>query len=399
MKNLLTNRIAVTYLFFTGFSNFALSFMFSTYAPFLVENGMSLLQVNIINGFFMTFNIFFEMPTGSFADRVGRHHSLTVSCFLIGLSCLVYFFSHSFWLFIAAEIIGAAGETFASGASDAWLSDSLKKRGEFNLKEEVFRKRTLSRTIGVIIGCLLGSRLGEISLGLPWLASAIFMFLLSILCFFFIKENYSADMKRDQTSNLYTQVKNAWHKGIKNNKLLYIMSFGGLITLTFQALNMQWSVLFKRSYEFSPTQLGYLFVGIALATALGAELSKQVARRIKNERLAMVIPQLFTAVAIIVCSLSNSYLAVLGTFLAHELGRGFFSPLQQNYINNRLESETRATLLSLDSMFTKLGALLGLLISGLIADSFSIQSAWLFSGTFLAITVIIFIIKTKKEDV
>ena len=113
----------------------------------------------------------------------------------------------------------------------------------------------------------------------------------------------------------------------------------------------------------------------------------------------MVIPQLFTAITIIACSLYTSYLPVLGTFLAHELGRGFFAPLQQNYINNRLESETRATLLSLDSMFTKLGALLGLLISGLIADNFSIQAAWLFSGAFLAITVIIFIIKTKKEDV
>ncbi len=396
MKTLLKNPVAATYLIFIGLSNFAISFTFTIYSLFLTKNGMSLLEINIINGFFMAFNVFFEMPTGSFADRVGRHHSLTVSCLLISTSCLIYFFSHSFWLFVIAEIIGAAGETFSSGAGDAWLADSLKKRGEFTLKEKVFRQKQSSRMIGLIIGCLSGAMLGEIDLSLPWLAASVFMFLLGVLSFIFMKENYSAEMERDQKSNLKTQVKTAWTLGVKNKALLYIMVFGGLFTFSVQALNMQWSVLFKNYYALSQTQLGYLFIGTSISVALGAKLSQKIAKKIKDERLAMVVPQLFTAIAIITCSLLSNYLLVLGTFLAHELGRGFFAPLQQNYMNNRLESKTRATLLSLDSMFAKLGALLGLLISGLIANSVSIQAAWLFSGTFLAITILVFIIKTKK---
>lgn len=396
MKKLTINPVSTIYLFFSGLFTFALSFFFATYVPFLVEKGMNLWQINVINSFSMLFIILAEMPTGNFADRFGRHHSISISCFLLVISFLIYYFSEFFWLFILAEIIGALGHTFVSGAAEAWLVDSLKARGEFHLKEKIFRQEQFSKTIGVSLGCVFGAWLGNINLSWPWLATSLFMFMAGIFSLLFIKENYLREKKTEAEKGTMGQLKNAWNYGIKNKELLYVMSFGALFAFSVQAINMQWPLLFKDSFNFNSSALGYLFVFTSLAIALGGRFSKRMARVFKDERLFIILPQLFTAVAIIITSQASSILFVGSAFLLHEFGRGMFTPVKQNYMNNRIESEQRATLLSLESMFTKLGAFIGLIISGFLASSFGINQTWLFSGLLLFIGIIIFFIILKK---
>lgn len=397
MKNVFKNPIVVLYLGFNGLFMLALSFFFATYVPFLTERGMNLLQINIINAFFMAFIILAEMPTGSFADSFGRHRSVSAGCFLLGLSFLVYYFSGSFELFILAEVIGAIGQTFTSGAMEAWLVDSLKARGESNLKAGVFRQELIFKSIGTITGCLLGSIIGGIDLSFPWLASATFMFVCALVSFF-IKENYQTEKRIKTKNGLAKQIHEAWLYGIKNKELLLIMAFGALISFSVQAINMQWTLIFKEGYGFSSAQLGLVFVGISLSSALGSRFSKKIAR-LFNEKSAIIIPQMITALAIIICSKANGFTIVTSAFLVHEFGRGVFSPLKQNYVNDRLQSESRATLLSLESMFAKLGALAGLLVSGLLAEMISIKLAWLFSGSFLLLGVGVFMLIGQKPAI
>jgi MFS family permease len=81
---------------------------------------------------------------------------------------------------------------------------------------------------------------------------------------------------------------------------------------------------------------------------------------------------------------------VLSLFLLHEMGRGMLGPLKQAYLNNRIPSEQRATILSFDSMIGRSGAFLGLLGSGYLANRFGIPLTWFVSGCVLAIGVFIF---------
>jgi predicted MFS family arabinose efflux permease len=112
--------------------------------------------------------------------------------------------------------------------------------------------------------------------------------------------------------------------------------------------------------------------------------------------MLIILPQFLTAVAIIITSQVSGLLFMGSAFLLHEFGRGMFTPVKQNYMNNRIESKKRATLLSLESMFTKLGAFTGLLISGFLANSFGINKTWLFSGLLFFIGIIIFLRIIKK---
>ena len=151
MKTLILNPIASIFLGLNTLIMFATSFFFATYVPFLVDKGMNLLEVNIINSFYMIVVIIAEIPTGSFADKKGRHRSLSLSCFLLSLSAFVYYLAESFLFFILAEVIAAIGHTFASGAVEAWLVDSLKERKEEELQNKLFRLLPTFTTLGIIV--------------------------------------------------------------------------------------------------------------------------------------------------------------------------------------------------------------------------------------------------------
>ena len=60
------------------------------YVTFLIKNGLSLLEVNLVNmSFFLTLFIC-EIPTGAFADIFGRKKSFVLACVLMCLSMFVY---------------------------------------------------------------------------------------------------------------------------------------------------------------------------------------------------------------------------------------------------------------------------------------------------------------------
>ncbi|MDD3663544.1 MAG: MFS transporter [Candidatus Pacebacteria bacterium] len=396
MKTLLLNPVVLLYLSLNLAIELGLSFFFVTYVPFLAEKGMNLLEINIINAFFMIFVIITEMPTGSFADNFGRHRSLSLACLLLSLGFLIYFFSSSFILFICAEIILALGHTFSSGALEAWLVDSLNNRNQSQLAMKVFSIEPTFKSIGLIIGVLIGSIIGDFNLGLPWLISAIFMFIIFILSLF-LKENYRQNSnKNTEKNNLKKQLTVAWRYGLRNKDLVFIMMFIACLNFSIQALNMQWPLLFQNSYNFSSFKLGWLFVGVTFSISLGGYISYRL-KSIFTEKQAIIIPQVFTAIAIMLCAYSNSIIITVNLFLLHELGRGVIKPLEQDFINCRIESNNRATLLSLHSVFIKIGALLGLIISGLIASISSISLTWFLSGTSLLIFVLIFVWRYRNE--
>ncbi|MEI6835694.1 MAG: MFS transporter [Candidatus Falkowbacteria bacterium] len=396
MKKSNSSLVITRYTTFITLFSFAISFSSTTYVLFLLSRGMNLLQVNLINAFFMFFIVIAEIPTGIFADRFGRHKSIIFSCFLLAAGMLVYYLANSFIFFVIAEIIIALGQTFVSGAAEAWLVDSLKAENALSQKNSAFRKESVSRSAGSIGGCLSGSILGGFNLGFPWLGSILFICLTGLYALLYIKENYHREKEKTNSKNLVKGFGQALSYGLKKKELLTIMMFGAILALSFQALNMQWTVLFKQDYNFSAPELGFLFAGISLISALGGLFSKNLKTWFKNEKLLIFSSQLITALAIIACSCLNGLFLVMSTFLLHEFGRGIFSPLKQSYVNNYIESKNRATILSLESMFSKSGAFIGLMASGLIAEALSIRLTWLFSGIFLSVGIIIFMFNSKK---
>ncbi|KKP58022.1 MAG: Major facilitator superfamily [Candidatus Moranbacteria bacterium GW2011_GWF2_34_56] len=387
----MSKKIIRIYVIFSSLFNFSHAFFFATYQLFLASRGMDLLEINIINMFFMMGIFLFEVPTGAFADTFGRKKSIVLGCFILAVSFLVYFCGDSLWIFILAELIGALGATFLSGALEAWVVDSLAYHDYTGDLAQVFRREKYFKGLSIIGASLMGGYMGEVDLSLPWLISAVSVFGTGIFAWFFLKEQI---VKEKHSGISFAPIKktitDSVSFGYRNKSVWFIILFGMLTAICFQALNMQWPFVFRENHGFSTKDLGWLFVFMSLAMMAGGKLLKTFSCWIRQEKDALVLSQLITAVNIIGASLMGGVIPVTGLFLLHEMGRGMLVPLKQAYLNKRIPSKQRATILSFDSMILKLGSFVGLGLSGYLAKSFGISVTWLFSGCLLAIIVLVF---------
>lgn len=210
-----------------------------------------------------------------------------------------------------------------------------------------------------------------------------------------MKENYPLAPRVEK--NIFEELKKTWLKGLGIKQLVSTAIFSSIMSFSLQAINMQWSFIYKIDFHFNPQELGYLIAGGHGMLALGGLASKKISSWLNNEKFVLIYPQLITAFAIIVCSRSDALTVVTGTFLLHEFGRGIFNPVKSIYLKKYVPSGNRATLLSLETTFAKAGSFAGLMVSGYMAQALSIKITWLFSGSFLVLGVIAFMILMNRK--
>lgn len=389
-------KIIRNYGIFMLFQGLAISFFFGTYQLFLVEKGLSLLEINLLNSCFMLANFLFEIPTGVIADFFGRKRSVIIGLWLYALSFLIYFLSDYFWQFLVAEIIGALAATCISGALESLVVDALNVEGGQNYSNRLFRKAEI-RSIGVLIGVIIGSYVGQFNLAWPWMLSVIaFSFLALLSNFLFVKD--AGQIKESEGRNLIAIKKIAQDSisyGFKNKRLMFIVSFAAILAFSVQPINMYWPILFKDNFNLPVKFMGFIFAASILIIYGASQLSELWQKRVKCEKKAIFFSQVFTILGIFGCYYFLDLSLFIVFFLIHESGRGLFSPLYRSYVNKSINDKNRATVLSFESMLTKAGASLGLIFGGLIADNFGILNSWFINAVILTMGISWFLFKNK----
>lgn len=169
----------------TFISDFAFNTVSAVYVLFLINQGLDLFQVGLVNFAFMVGIFLLEVPTGAFADHFGRKKSIILSDIFIIFAFLTYFFSSTLLMFIAAEILAAVGYTFSSGALDAWLVDSLQEKELDGKIDFVFSRASIISKTASLFGGLIGAYIGSVSLRLPMGMGAVLQYLLYLPQYFY----------------------------------------------------------------------------------------------------------------------------------------------------------------------------------------------------------------------
>ena len=383
----MVKRVLNTYYGIIFIFELALSFFFSIYAIFLVSHGLSLFEVNLVNCVFMLGCFVFEVPTGAFADGLGRKQSFIISCFTMSLSLLVYYLSSTIAGFMLAELIAALAITFHSGAFEAWMIDSVKYYDKGYDLDPVYRRSTQILQLGRIVGVISGAYVAQINLALPWLYSSIGMFIVGFVSIFIIKEEYWQTEKGFKALPAIMQIgRDSIKYGFKEKGVLFIIVVSLLFSFTCMPLNMFWQLRYTEDFLLPVKSMGYIHAGALFVMMLGAWLVRYK-YLLRTEKHAILTTLILFVVGIIVASLDASLYLVLSGYLLHEISRGLYVPLKSAYINSRIPSRVRATILSFEGMMGKLGALLGLLVSGIIAETFSVRISWLSVATVMILAI------------
>lgn len=400
-KSLFSKDTKSVYYLLTFLFEFAAGLSFATYVLFLLSKGLDLFQVMIVNMAFMIGNFIFEIPTGAYADYFGRKKSIVLSSFFLMIGLFIYFESSSIWMFITAEVIAALAFTFASGALDAWMVDSLEAKGYTGKVDFIFSHAVIIGKIAVLLAGLIGGYMGSVSLALPFGAGAVVAFASLLVAVFFIKEDFVSKKSLNVAGSLNQLRKVALDSvtyGIKHKVVLWLIFSSILATFAFQSLNMYWAPRMNTLVGDKVWLMGWIWAGMSLAMISGGFIVKELLKKEKTYSWIMIVTALFLAIPIIISSLSEIFAIALTSFLIYEIGRGMLTPAHKAYLNRYIPSKQRATILSFDSMMGRLGATAGLVVLGWIAKNYSIQISWLISGCLLLLLIPIYLKARKQED-
>ena len=176
MAVLTAQRIIRSYLTITSLFTGALALIWGVNTLFLLQAGLDIFHVMLVNAAFSFAQFAFEIPTGVVADTLGRRVSLLFCLITLLAATLAYValpaLGLGFWAFTFVSIVLGLGFTFWSGAAEAWLVDTLKHVGYDQPIERVFAKSQVAFGVAMLIGTTAGGLFGQVSLRLPYLVRA-----------------------------------------------------------------------------------------------------------------------------------------------------------------------------------------------------------------------------------
>ncbi len=369
------------------------------YTLFLAEKGLNLFEINMVNVVFYVTLLMFEIPTGAFADIYGRKNSVVVSCFMCSLGALMYGNSHTFIGFACSESTLGIGITFMNGAFMAWLKDSLTYHGHTDKMHSILAKTSVVSSVGPIVGTLLGAYLVGINSHLPFFIESILLFVTGALSVLWLTEEYfvkSSVSFNDAIKAMRHTIKVSIVYGIKNPIVRFIVLMSFIQMLAVQAPNMQWQPAFFKSIG-DRQLVGLIMTAIIVILSIGHMLAPHYLVLMKNdERKALVSCQFFIGFLIAISLLFPFPFSLL-CFLIHEIARGMYSTLKTAYLHDHIPSKERATLSSFEAVSPHTGGIIGLTMSGYIAQSHGIPTAWLVSGGILVIFCLFVTWRDTKE--
>ena len=363
-----------------------LSIVSAVYVDFLMGNGLNLLQVNLANAVFFVTLFVCEIPTGAFADIFGRKTSFVVACGIMSASMFVYGLSHTFFGFALAEMLGAIGLTFRSGAFQAWLIDSLKHHGYEGEYNRILGKEGFIWQIGGGIGAIAGSYLAVYHPALPWFFGGAVLAVTTAYAFLVMEEEYfvrkAFSFKRGLVSMREVAVSSIRY-GTQNQAVRFILVITCLMIFAVQPLNMYWQPYF-RDHQMSKQHLGFLFTGMMLALAAGAFAVSRLELQ-GREKKFIIWSQVGTGLLVLMTLAVPGLPLMAVMFILHEVPRGCLNPLVGSYLQKRIPSDERATISSFCAIAPHIGGAVGLILSGLLAYYFGIGAAWTASAIALIV--------------
>lgn len=381
-----TNGYAKAFFLVKVMETLATGWFSGTYVLFLLDHELSLAQANSLNVAFMLTNLILTVPFGYLADKVGRRVIFVLGQIIWGLGMLIYGLGTTFSVFLCAEIIGAVGNALMFGTLDSWLRLHLEEEGKTH---QVIAWTSSMSTLATIPTAVLGVAIGEVfGRGWPWIFAAGTSFVsafLSSIIVFRLKEHPLPQSPNDRRKLILKEFRQHITDG---RSLLFLIAVSMGVAIGIQSFNMFWSPIF-RDLSGASWWLGWLWAGIAIASALGNWLSGTKFIRGRVGSVLLILPLVVIGLSMIAISGADDLSVFVWLFLLHEVGRGFLRPVEYSLWNRPVGHTIRSTVNSVRQAAMTFGAAIGLLWSGALSDHLPPLEVWKISGQWMLIIAVL----------
>lgn len=140
---------------------------------FMMSRGLAFVDIMWLSLLYSAVAVAVELPTGIFADRVGRVASMTCGALALAGAAVVAACATGIGWFAAAEVLLAISLALCSGADSAYLYDALAQEGQIAAYPRLEATASSYHLMGTGIAVALGGVLSQWSLVWPYVGTAI----------------------------------------------------------------------------------------------------------------------------------------------------------------------------------------------------------------------------------
>ncbi|MEM9796969.1 MAG: MFS transporter [Pseudomonadota bacterium] len=392
---------------------FAMGLTVAVVALALTDRGMDLFQISLLFGVYSVTTLTMELPFGGLADNIGRK-PVFLAAVVASLISLVLFLSTSdFYVLALSFAFIGFGRALRSGTLDAWFVETFKAAAPNVDVQPALAKAQWANAMGLAVGAVLGGllpdRFGSLAEGLgfsvydvSYAASLAVMLGVFAFTIAFISEK-PRPLNREALIHGFTTVplviKDAGLLAFRHPALSVLLAALAFFLMATNPVEVIWPTHAKPMLEdgYANTIIGVLTATYFFSIAFGASLSPRISRMFKR-RHGVTLAVVFTCLAgvQIALALQDDIVGFALVFILYSVALGVSETPASSVLHRCVEDGQRSTMLSLRSLIQQLGAALGLILAGAIAEVYSTPTAWILGAVFLLIAVILVVLLAKR---
>ncbi len=381
------------YLFIEFAASACFAMMFVSISLYeVIVAGLTPLQLVLV-GTTLELSVFvFEIPTGVVADVYSRRLSIIIGYLLMGIGFLIEGFFPSFLPILLAQVVWGLGYTFTSGATQAWITDEIGEEPA----NSVFLRATQVGLFASMLGMGLAVLIGSQVTALPIRVGALGVLAIGMTLAFIMPENGFIPTPRENR-NTWQHMGHTFKQGLdtvrSSPRLMAIVGVGLFFGLYSEGFDRLWVKHLLDTFEL-PVLFGSTDVTFFAALRVTSTLLTIFAMRFVEKRVdtsnplaigrAMSLVTGFISLALIGFALAPWLALALGLYLVIDILRDVRNPLTTTWINQKLDSQVRATVHSMFGQVDAIGQIAGGPGVGLVARAFSVVAALVTSGLLLS---------------
>lgn len=366
MKNKLKQNVNKNYLFVI-LSRFDLTQ--GIWMLYLAYKGLSLFEIGIMETIYHMSSFLMEIPTGAIADIYGRKTSRILGRMASVVSTLIMIFGGNVFAFAISFVFAALSNNLESGAGDALVYDSLKEINEEHVYMKINGRNELFYQLTKTAALLVGGYIATISYASVYQFAFVAAVVSVIQAFSFTEPSIGKVEKKESLWLTFIhQIVESLKAMVGNKKLVEMILMLELFS-TFYVTEFFYIQNYLKSQGKSEFEIG-------IVLAIGATIAAVMATQTYKLEDKFQMKGILTTV---------SLLAIVGFWgmtiegieqYAFFLLEGVMFVSMGDYINKRIPSERRATILSFQSMIFSLFMIILFPVVGLIGDLVGLGKAF-----------------------
>lgn len=348
---------------------------------FIVNIGkMPLSEVYIMESLVVVAAIFSEIYSSSWADLLGRKKTMIIGIFLSLIAVVIFAIIDSPLEVWIANILIMIGFSIVSGADEAFLADTLKSAGREGELIKIYGLSNSYRYLLVAIGSIFAGYLYEINPRLPIVLS-IPPLVVSFVLLFFLKE--PKRFQKASHKEHFNLMKISILFMVNHKKIKWIIVYLALIIVSSKLWFFSYNPYFEL-VEIEPRFFGWIFFGLNLVAWLFSKYAYKIVKIFSEKQILIGMIFVMSAPMFVMGTFVSKSAALL--VFVENISRGFREPFFLNMINSHLDSENRATTLSIKSAVIQILSAISLFAYGLVLSQYALPK----SLQILSLTVLVF---------